>query len=241
MRPSVDIWWTLGSPAEPASAPTHAKHMTAVPPEWRRGLRGRFLHDIARQCRQSAQNWNARGAARGWRFNLSSGQHLSLTDSGSCLIVAVGRGTPIGIDAERLRPVDDAVATIGRLGLGRLAERLSRMAPGARNRAFAHLWTAFEAFLKLERLPWDVAAARFAAAQDQWRFATDGTAIFFGEARIGLVFQPVSAIPGILLTVAAPVGCPVSVEKWRCDPAAMTLDKSAANRTAELRRAGKSL
>ncbi len=241
MRPSVHIWWTLGAVAEPASAAAHAKHMTAVPSEWRRGLRGRFLHDVARQCRQSAPDWNARGAARGWRFNLSAGQHLSLTDSGSCLIVAVGRGTPVGIDAERLRPVDDAVATIARLGLGRLAEVLTRMPPTVRNRAFAHLWTAFEAFLKLERLPWDVAAARFAAAQDQWRFATDGTATFLGETRTGLVFRPVSGIPGILLTVASPVGCPVGVQKWRCDPVAMDLDKSASGRTSELRRAGKSL
>ena len=241
MRPSVDIWWTLGSAAEPASAAPRARHLTAVPPEWRRGLRGRFLHEIARQCRQSAPDWNARGAARGWRFNLSAGQHLSLTDSGSCLIVAVGRGIPVGIDAERLRPVDEAVATIARLGLGRLAERLTRMAPRVRSRAFAHLWTAFEAFLKLERLPWDIAAARFAAAQDQWQFGTDGTATFLGEARRGLVFQPVLGIPGILLTVAAPVGCAVAVEKWRCDHAAMALEKSAPNRTVELHRAGKSL
>lgn len=241
MRPSVNIWWTLGSPAEPASAAPRVGHMTAVPPEWRRGLRGRFLHDIARQCRQSAANWNAKGASRGWRFNLSAGQHLSLTDSGSCLIVAVGRGAPVGIDAERLRPVDDAVATIARLGMGRLAGILTRMPPAARNRAFAHLWTAFEAYLKLERLPWDNAAASFAAVQDQWRFGMDGTATFLGEARIGLVFQPVWGIPGILLTVASPVSCPIGVEKWRCDPIAMALDKSATAQSAELHRAGKSL
>lgn len=239
MRPSVDIWWTLGSPVEPASAAPRAGHMTAVPPEWRRGVRGRFLHHIARQYRQSTPSWNARGASRGWRFNLSAGQHLSLTDSGSCLIVAVGRGTPVGIDAERLRPVDDAAATIARLGSGRLAGILTRMAPAARNRAFAHLWTAFEAFLKLERLPWDIAAARFAAVQDQWRFTTDGTAIFSGEARTGLVFQPVSEIPGILLTVASPVGCLVGVEKWPSAPVAGDLDKSASVGAAELDRVRK--
>lgn len=236
MRPSVDIWWTLGSPAEPTSAAPRVGHMTAVPPEWRRGVRGRFLHHIARRYRQSAPTWNARGASRGWRFNLSAGQHLSLTDSGSCLIVAVGRGAPMGIDAERLRPVDDAAATIARLGLDRLAVILRRMAPAARSRAFAHLWTAFEAFLKLERLPWDIAAARFAAVQDQWRFSADGTATFSGEAPMGLVFQPVWEIPGILLTVASPVCCNVGVEKWPRAAVARGMDKSSAAAAAELDR-----
>ena len=241
MRSAVDIWWMLGSPAEPAKAATTARQMTAVPPEWRRGLRGRFLQDIARHCRQGARDWNAHGAARGWRFNLSAGQHLSLTDSGSCLIVAVGRGTPIGIDAERIRPVDDAVATIARLGLTRHAETLTRMPPAVRNRAFAHLWTAFEAFLKLERLPWDVAAARFAAVQEQWRFTTDGAPIFRGETQLGLAFQPVHGIPGMLLTIASPRSCEVAVQKWRCDPPAMATDKSSVRPSGELRRARKPL
>lgn len=236
MRPSVDIWWMLGSPAEPATATVTAKRMTAVPPEWRRGLRGRFLQDIARHCDSGARRWNARGAAHGWRFNLSAGQHLSLTDSGSCLIIAVGRGTPIGIDAERIRPVDDAVATIARLGLNRHAEILTRMPPPIRNRAFAHIWTAFEAFLKLERLPWEVAASQFGAVQDQWRFGTDGSAYFTGESRLGLAFQPVHGIPGILLTVAAPGLCPVSVVKWQCDPPAMASNKSPGKQSSELRR-----
>ncbi len=239
MRPSVDIWWTLGSPAEPTSAAPRVGHMTAVPPEWRRGVRGRFLHHVAGLYRQTAPSWNARGASRGWRSNLSAGQHLSLTDSGSCLIVAVGRGAPVGIDAERLRPVDDAAATIARLGADRLAAIMRRMAPAARNRAFAHLWTAFEAFLKLERLPWDIAAARFAAVQDQWRFSADGTANFSVEAPMGLVFQPIWAIPGILLTVASPVCCNVGVEKWPRAAVAGGMDKSGVAGAAELDRTRK--
>lgn len=142
----------------------------------------------------------------------------------------------MGIDAERLRPVDDAAATIARLGLDRLAVILRRMAPAARSRAFAHLWTAFEAFLKLERLPWDIAAARFAAVQDQWRFSADGTATFSGEAPMGLVFQPVWEIPGILLTVASPVCCNVGVEKWPRAAVARGMDKSSAAAAAELDR-----
>lgn len=242
MRPSVDIWWTLGAPAEPAMAATAAKEMTAVPAEWRRGLRGKFLQDVVRDCNRGAPNWNAKGAARGWRFNLSAGQHLSLTDSGSCLIVAVGRGTPIGIDAERMRPVDDAVATIARLGLTRHAAILTRMPPAARNRAFAHIWTAFEAFLKLERLPWDMAAARFATSQDQWRFATDGTAQFSGELRTGLVCQPVYGIPGILLTVASPIPCQIGVKAWRrCGTVAMPTGKLSFSLMQDLHHTKKAL
>jgi hypothetical protein len=227
MTPSVDIWWTLGPAAELAARPV-AGNMTAVPPDWRRGLRGRFLRDVCRRYLDGPPDWTARGASRGWRFNLSAGQHLSLTDSGPCLIVAVSRGTPVGIDAERVRPVDDAAATIGRLGSGRLAEVLGRMGPAPRNRAFAHLWTAFEAFLKLERLPWDQAADRFAAVQDQWRFSADGRATFMGQARSGLVFQAVTQIPGILLTVASPVCCGVRVEKWGAGAAS----KGPANATS---------
>lgn len=245
MQPSVDIWWTSGLAAEPAAAlptvPRTARRLTAVPPEWRRGRRGRFLHSVAEQCRKGAPDWSAKGAARGWRFNLSAGQHLSLTDSGTCLIVAVGRGTPIGIDAERIRPVDEAVATIARLGLGRQAEILTRLPPAARQRAFAHLWTAFEAFLKLERLPWDAAAARFAAFQDKWQIGMDGMARFHGEAAMGLVFQPVSRIPGIFLTVASPVPCRVAVREWQCDLPAMAAGKLRHPHGRELRPAGKSL
>ncbi|MDF3075238.1 MAG: 4-phosphopantetheinyl transferase [Alphaproteobacteria bacterium] len=221
MSASARVWWTLGAPAEPALAKRRAEHLSGVPPEWRRGLRGQFLHDVARQCRNEGTAWSSQGGARGWRFNLSAGQHLSLTDSGDCLIVAVGNGAPIGIDAERVRTVDHAMATLDRLGLARQAAILGRMAPAARNLAFLHLWTAFEALLKLERLPWEAAAARFAALQDQWRFANDGTAAFIGQARLGLAFQSFREIPGILLTVAAPVHCSMSVRRWQCDPPAM--------------------
>ena len=221
MSASARVWWTLGAPAEPALAKRQAGHLSGVPAEWRRGLRGQFLHDVARRSRSEAPAWTGQGGAKGWRFNLSAGQHLSLTDSGDCLIVAVGHGAPIGIDAERVRTVDHAMATLGRLGLARQAAMLGRMGPAARNLAFLHLWTAFEAFLKLERLPWDAAAARFAALQDQWRFGTDGTAAFLGQARIGVGFQSFREIPGILLTVAAPVACSISVRRWQCDPPAM--------------------
>ena len=236
MTTSVDIWWTIGPAAEPAARYV-AGNMSAVPPDWRRGLRGRFLRDVSRRYRDGPPDWTARGASRGWRFNLSAGQHLSLTDSGPCLIAAVSRGAPVGIDAERVRPVEDAAATIGRLGSGRLAEILGRMAPAPRYRAFTHLWTAFEAFLKLERLPWDQAAGRFAAVQDQWRFSADGSAAFTGRTRSGLVFQAVTQIPGILLTVASPVCCRVRVEKWGAD-ASRTSPANAASGGAGLDQAG---
>jgi hypothetical protein len=222
MSASARVWWTLGPPAEPALARRRAEHLSGVPPEWRRGLRGQLLHDVARRSRGAGAAWSSQGGARGWRFNLPAGQHLSLTDSGGCLIVAVAQGAPIGIDAERVRTVDHALPTLARLGLARQAAMLDRMAPAARNLAFLHLWTAFEAFLKLERLPWEAAAARFAALQDQWRYKTDGTATFVGQARLGLVFQSCHEIPGILLTVAAPVPCSIAIRRWQCDPAAMS-------------------
>lgn len=232
MAASVDIWWTLGSHAEPVTAAPRARAPSAVPAEWRRGLRGRFLTDISRRCHEQ-RNWNAKGAARGWRFNLPAGQHLSLTDSGNCLIIGVGQGAPIGIDAERLRPVDDAASTLRRLHLPRLADALGQMAPKARQRAFAHVWTAFEAFLKLERLPWDAAAARFAGWQDKWGFEADGRARFGGP---GVAFQSVDGIPEILLTVASPVPARISVREWGCDPIAMPRPNGRIQPVGELRR-----
>ncbi|MGE0151575.1 MAG: hypothetical protein AB7R90_03075 [Reyranellaceae bacterium] len=239
MTPAIRIWWTLGATAEPPAAAARAGVLSAVPSEWRKGRRGRFLEDVVRRCRDEA-HWTPRGAARGWRFNLSAGRHLSLTDTGAYLIVAVGQGVPIGIDAERIRPVEDKSSTLRRLGLDRLAAGLSRLDPAARNLAFIHVWTAFEALLKLERLPWAAAAARFAAVQDRWYFATDGTASFVDQGRTGLAFGSVRAIPGLVLTVAAPFSCPPQVTSWRdCGAGVMAGGKRMAGRGGELRPRGK--
>lgn len=234
MKPAVAIWWTPGPVAEPVSARARARDMSAVPAEWRRGLRGRFLEDVVRQSRAQV-HWHTQTSAQGWRFNLAAGRHLSLTDSGSCLMIAVGRGVPLGIDAERIRPVDDALATLRGLGLEHLARRLGRMAPAARNTAFIHIWTAFEALLKLERLPWATAAARFAGLQDKWHFGIDGVARFAGQERVGVVFQTVGQIPDILLTVATPLSCTIDVSPWHCGIGDMRGEKPAAAVAGELR------
>lgn len=218
MQPAVDVWWTLGDHAENPRAATTARDLTAVPLEWRRGRRGRFLADIARRSRGQAPRWSAGGSARGWRFNLSAGQHLSLTDSGRHLIVAVGQGVPIGIDAERLRPIDDPLGTLSRLGLGDLAGRLGRLGPAARNRGFVHVWTAFEAFLKLERLPWDAAASEFGKLQGKWLIETSGRAYLPAGAGLPVAFAPVYAIPGIVLTVATPFSCRIEARRWEVCP-----------------------
>lgn len=235
MRAAVDIWWMRGAIAEPAHAAVSVRDMTAIPPAWRRGRRGRFLGDVLRQYRAAQQAPTARAAAGGWRFNLPGGRHLSLTDTGPILIVALAQGTPIGIDAERARPVDDAVATLQRLALGRLADRIGRLEPQARARAFAHVWTAFEAFLKLERLGWDEAARRFADLVERWRIGRDGTARFEPGAQFPLNFQPVDVIPGVLLTVASPVACRVSAAEWHCGTVASPVEKSGSASKPELR------
>jgi len=231
MLPTVDVWWTLGDHAEPLRAAETARRLTAVPLEWRRGRRGRFLAEITRHCRAQSPQWSAKGASKGWRFNLSSGQHLSLTDAGRHLIIAVGQGVPIGIDAERHRPIDDAAGTLERLGFAPIVAKMGRLTPAARNRAFVHIWTAFEAFLKLERLPWDAAAAEFSRILEGWRFTTDGSATFDPPKSHPVAFHAVSTIPGVFLTVAAPSACRIATRAWNLCLPSQTPQKTSGDIT----------
>jgi hypothetical protein len=212
----VDLWWSRGSEiAAPNDAPIHCRasdYQAGLPVSWRSGERARFL-TAALKHYESEQNARVTPSA-GWRLNgANGGHHLSLSDSGAHLACGVGLGVPVGIDLERARPVDDPLTTLRGLGLHELADRLSALAPAARNRAFLSLWTAFEAFLKLERLQWEVGAEHFAALAAQWTVSAAGAARFSQSGRSGLFFVHVEPEPAIIVAIATPAPCECRIRR----------------------------
>lgn len=217
MGASVEVWWTKGTEvAVPRDARMHCQadsFTSGLPANWRGGERSRFLSLVMQNYPGTEDLAGPDAHAKGWRFNSGAGRHLSLSDSGTHLVAAVGLGIPAGIDAERLKPVDDALQTLGRLGLKILPGQLAKLPPAARNRAFLTVWTAFEAFLKLERLAWDIGAARFAALEPHWRVSTSGSTRFQGSAQTGVVFQTVLIEEALILGIATPAACEISVRR----------------------------
>lgn len=193
MSAGVDIWWTKGTEIASASDATiHCRASTAVagiPPSWRGGERGAFMAKVLGKYPAKTES-----AFRG--------SQISLSDSGTHLAIGVGKTSPVGIDIERQRPVDGLVQTLRRLGIDALAVRVGELAPQARNKAFLTLWTAFEAFLKLERLPWELGAQRFAAMAPQWSVGTQGEVAFRGSDRAGVCFWH-GVVPGEIVVAAA--------------------------------------
>lgn len=78
--------------------------------------------------------------APGLAFNVSGTPGLAL--------VAIGRGGPLGVDVEALRPVPDALDVARRFFSADEADALAGLAPEARGRAFLVAWTRQEARLK---------------------------------------------------------------------------------------------
>jgi len=194
MAGTVDIWWTKGTEIASASDATiHCRASTAVagiPASWRNGQRGAFMNRVL--SKYAGKDTTA--------FR----DQISLSDSGTHLAVGIGKLTPLGIDIERQRPVDSPSQTIQRLGVEALASRLLELAPDPRNKAFLTLWTAFEAFLKLERLPWELGAKRFSVMAPQWKIGSTGEVEFRGSERAGVSFWH-SRVPGeFVLGTATP-------------------------------------
>jgi len=206
VTPGVDVWWTRGSEMVATSdAQIHCRAgsvVAGIPPSWRSGSRRQLLDTAITKY-----------AKKGGAVMLPSGHQFSLSDSGYHLAVGVGRHVPLGLDIERQRPVDDALPTLRRLGLASLATRLGELAPAARNRAFLGVWTAFEAFLKLERLKWEAGAERFAAMAPYWVVGASGTVEFRGSDRVGVFFTQ-TEVPGeINITAATPRPVAVDIQR----------------------------
>ncbi len=205
MAAVVDIWWARGSQiATPNDATVHCRaggYQSGLPASWRAGERARFLSSVMKTY-ENAGPLAVRNAS--WRFNVGCDRHLSLSDSGTHFACAVGQAVPVGIDLERIRPIDDPLATLRRLGLNVFADRLSLLAPSARNRAFLLLWTAFESFLKLERLEWDRGAERFATLASSWVVSDSGHVWFSQPRRSGLFFTHLGPEPAIVIGIVTP-------------------------------------
>lgn len=214
--PTVEFWWTRARQAGGGDAPIHCRAIgltagatTGLPAGWRTGERGRFLRAVLGRYRKRNLAFKAGGA--GWRLNGGKGLHLSLTDSSDYLAAAIGRELPVGVDLECVRPLDDPVGTLRELGLVSLGARLGVLPADARNRAFLMIWTAFEAFLKLERSPWELGAVRFARMADHWRIDRSGDARFVGTARTGIAFQHCRPTARTIAAIATPTVCPLLV------------------------------
>ena len=193
MAGAVDIYWTKGTEiASTSDATIHCRagHAVAgIPASWRGGERGAFMSHVL-------GNYAAK------KIGTLQGNQISLSDSGTHLAIGVGKATPLGIDIERLKPVDGTIQTLHRLGTETLAVRLGELAPAARNNAFLMIWTAFEAFLKLERLAWEIGAKRFATMSPSWIISSSGEVEFRGSDRAGVCFWH-TRLPGEIIIGAA--------------------------------------
>lgn len=216
MTPRAEIWWTKGRElAGPTDTRIHCKAFgvsAGLPAGWRGGERAQFFNHVMARYPEGTSASPACAVAQGWRLNSGGGSHVSLSDTGSCYVVGVGLGVPLGIDAEADRPVADGLQTLKRLGLDNLVSTLERLAAVPRNRAFLKIWTAFESFLKLERLPWDAGAERFAAFQRHWLIGTQGSARFEG-ARAGVHFQHVAAGKTLIVGIATPMQAAIEIKR----------------------------
>ena len=74
--------------------------------------------------------------------------HFNLAHSGALAVCALARGSELGVDLERLRPIRDAEGVVRSAFSPREVARLESLPETARLRAFYEGWTRKEAFLK---------------------------------------------------------------------------------------------
>jgi 4'-phosphopantetheinyl transferase len=81
---------------------------------------------------------------------LAGGERIdfNLAHSGDLLLVAVARAIRVGVDVERIRPLNDAQAIARRFFSPHEADWLQERQDAERDRAFFRLWTRKEAVLK---------------------------------------------------------------------------------------------
>lgn len=79
-------------------------------------------------------------AGAGLAFNLSNSSDLA--------VIALGGGSPLGVDVERLRAMDDADAIAQRFFSAPEVEAFRRLDPGDRDHGFFRCWTRKEAYIK---------------------------------------------------------------------------------------------
>jgi len=75
---------------------------------------------------------------------------LRFSESESCglALIAVARGAEVGVDVERVRPVNGAEQIVERFGTPAEREAYERLGPEDRHRGFLRWWTAKEALVK---------------------------------------------------------------------------------------------
>lgn len=73
---------------------------------------------------------------------------FNLTHSADLMLMAVTRGGPVGVDVERIRPMDDGLSIAKRFFSDHEATWLKSLSAEERDPAFFRLWTRKEALLK---------------------------------------------------------------------------------------------
>ena len=81
------------------------------------------------------------------------GPHFNLSHTDGLAVVAVSREREVGVDVERVRPVERAVAIARRLFSQDEAELVAQAGEETRDLVFLCLWVAHEARLKLGAEP----------------------------------------------------------------------------------------
>jgi hypothetical protein len=187
-----------------------------LPADWRRGARRAFLESVLRGYGVLRQPGAVLGMVAATNDPSSLG--VSFSDTGEDLGVAVSPAMAVGLDLERIRPVDDIALAMSQLGLARHAAKIARLPTASRTKAFLQIWTAFEAYLKLERAAWDSGAQRFAGLLDKWRIGRDG--VLSPPHLRGPVPQFIHfEIEGRLIgCVATPKECQISIKHAKLPP-----------------------
>jgi 4'-phosphopantetheinyl transferase len=110
-----------------------------------RMLLGRYLETPPAEIRFQYENHGKPEIAlprtcRGLRFNFS--------DSGGLALIAVGSGSALGVDIERVRPLPDFLDIATRFFSAREVQALLALNENKRQEAFFACWTRKEAYLK---------------------------------------------------------------------------------------------
>lgn len=125
---------------------------------------GRYLHQPTRQQFIAARAYlrlilgrylgvepsrvNFRQSNTGKPVLAGGGLHFNITHSHEMALVAVTRCGEIGVDVEHVRSVASHLDMAERYFTPGEVAALRRLPPGAREKAFYHIWTRKEAFLK---------------------------------------------------------------------------------------------
>lgn len=106
-------------------------------------------------------------AAQGKPFLLDEAVDFNISHSGTCVLVAVTVGAPVGVDVEAVRGLGDADALVARFYAPEEQRAFAACAAAERPGAFFTLWTRKEAYVKALGQGLSLGLATFAVSLDE--------------------------------------------------------------------------